>query len=115
MSYLFLLNLDLARFTQSDTNDNDTLLLRTDYIWPSILPNLSLNLALSYTFISYKNSATDASQGVEKILSPSFKITRDITDRFAVDVEYIYTKNTSDAQSRNYTSHLTSLEFSYSY
>lgn len=113
--YLFLLNLDLARFTQADTNDNDTLLLRTDYIWPSILPNLSLNLALSYTFISYKNSATDASQGVEKILSPSFKITRDITDRFAVDVEYIYTKNTSDAQSRNYTSHLTSLEFSYSY
>ena len=65
--------------------------------------------------MNLKNSATDASQGVEKILSPSFKITRDITDRFAVDVEYIYTKNTSDAQSRNYTSHLTSLEFSYSY
>ncbi len=113
--FLFLLNYDMTRYDTSDDNDTNTLLLRSDFIWPSFLPKTTLNMALSHTWISYQNQSTKTSKGTEKNLSPSFKLTRDVSKRLALDVEYIYSKNSSNQESSNYTSHVTTLELSYSY
>ena len=112
---LFLFNYDMTRYDSSDTNDTNTLLLRSDFIWPSFLPKTTLNMALSHTWISYQNQATKTNKGTERNLSPSFKLTRDVSKRLGLDLEYVYSKNSSKESSSNYTSHVTTLELSYSY
>ncbi len=89
-----------ADFTAvSDPNsDSDNYLLRADYIWPKIFPGYTFNPYLSVAFLDPVSSRD--SRGLEKTLTPGFKMTRDLSKNFKVIAGYSYQKKFSKDKSQ---------------
>ncbi len=113
--YLLLLNYDMNDYINSSTNNTDSLLARVDMIWPLFMPKLTLNLGASYTWLKYDDADEAADNGTEKTLSTTLKFTREISKKSSLDLEYVYTKNSSLDEDSDYSSHETTLEYTFTY
>ncbi|MFG1483341.1 hypothetical protein ABMA79_10345 [Halobacteriovorax sp. HFRX-2_2] len=113
--FVLLYQFDSSDYANSPNLNTTSHLFRVDYIVPSLFPNTSFNAGLSTNFISYEDAATDATRGLEMTTSLNAKLTRIINRHFSFGFEYIYTNNSSDEDTSNYTAHQTAIDFSYYY
>lgn len=113
--FIALYQMDMSEYTNNESQNTTSHLLRLDYIYPGIFPNTTLNVGVSNTFISYEDASQDATRGLESTLTFNTKVTRIINNHFSFGVEYAYSNNSSDEETSNYTAHQTSIEFSYNY
>ncbi len=110
---IFLFSYDAVDNFNSTSNSTDSYLYRFDYLIPEIMPQYTLGLALSSTFLDTKEQK--ASRGIEKTYSPSIDISRDLNDNLKVGFNYEYTKNSSKSDTYNYTKSVFTTEVKYSF
>jgi tetratricopeptide (TPR) repeat protein len=109
--FLAMAYYQIKSYETASQNDNSMLYLRTDYIRPGFMKLWNLNVAVSAMRLDYKDAQTAAEKGTETTLMTSLKLLRNINERSSFDVEYEFTKNTSDSESSNYNKNVFSIEY----
>lgn len=89
--------------------------LRVDYIATNLIKNYSFDLALSLTFLSYGDKTTAKSTGTEKTITPSFKVTKNVSNKLAFSIEYSYSSKSSLFEANEYTKKVTSTNLKYNF
>jgi hypothetical protein len=108
-----LLSIDLTD-NFNDTNEStDSYLLRFDYLAPNILPDITLSGSFSTTFLD--TLAQSATRGTEITYAPGIKVAKKTSKNMKVTLAYDYSKKTSDSIDKEYTQHVTTFQFKYSY
>ncbi len=102
----------IDNYNNSATNTN-SYLGRFDYIIPEILPTYTLDFALAMTVTDTKEQK--ASRGTEFTLNPSLDLSKQISERFKIAVNYDFTKSNSKQPDYKYTKSIFSTEFRYSF
>lgn len=95
------------------TTNTNSYLGRFDYIIPEILPTYTLDFALAMTVTDTKEQK--ASRGTEFTLNPSLDLSKQISERFKIAVNYDFTKSNSKHTDYKYTKSIFSTEFRYSF
>jgi tetratricopeptide (TPR) repeat protein len=113
--FVALIQRDITSYVTSIENDTASNLLRVDYIHPNLFPKTSFNFGLSNTWLSYDDVTKATERGTETTLTSTFKLTRNLNNYVSADLDYTYTKNSSELESSNYTKHVTKIEISLSY
>ncbi len=112
--YVILFLYNDIKYINAETNNVTSNTLRFDYIRPNIFSKTTLSLGLSNTWQTYEDTTKDAQRGVETTLSYNMKLSRQIREYFSVDLEHIYTKNSSELETSNYSKNETSLSLNLS-
>lgn len=110
---IFLFSMDLVDNYNATTNSTNSYLARIDYLIPEIIPQYTLGLALSTTFLDTKEQKS--SRGIEKTYSPSVDISRDLSNKLKVGFNYEYTNNSSKSDTYKYTKSVFTTEVKYSF
>ena len=113
--FVALYQRDATTFINDETNDTVSNLIRVDYIRPEIFPKINFNLGISNTWLTYEDPTKTETRGTETTLATTFKLTKTVSRLVSVDLDYTYTKNTSELEDNNYTKHVTKFDFSINY
>ncbi len=94
----------------NNVNDSATWLLRADYFIPEMWNKTTLQLG---TLLSYLDTKMQKStRGMEKKVNPLVKLTRTLSSKMDMGLQYEYTKNISkDKNSYDYNKHVVTLNF----
>ena len=108
-----LLEADIIdNFNNTPTSTN-TYLARVDYLVPEIMPKFTLGIALATTITDTKEQK--ASRGTEYSLNPSIDLSKEISDKMKLSINYDYTKSKSISSDYNYKKSVFSTEFRFSF
>lgn len=102
----------IDNFNNSSTNTN-TYLLRFDYLIPEIMPKYTIDLALAATITDTLDQ--NPARGTELSLNPSIDLSKQISEKMKIAVNYDFTKNKSKQSDYSYQKHVFSTEFRYSF
>ncbi len=102
----------IDNYNNKTTNTN-TYLTRFDYIIPDIIPSYTLDIALASTITDTKEQK--AARGTEFSLNPSLDLSKQVSDKFKIGVNYDFTKSNSRQADYKYTKSVFSTEFRYSF
>ncbi len=103
----------IDRFNDPNSTTANTL-IRVDYLTPNIWNGFTLNTALSTSFLDTK--AQSDSRGLEKMISPSIELRRNIGKHINSTLGFDFTRNISkDKQTYDYTKHVIRFELGLSY
>lgn len=87
--------------------------LRGDYIINNIFPQWNLDFALSYNALDTMEQSDE--RGTEVTISPSFKITRRLYNKYRLMFEYAYNSKSSLNETFEYQKNLVTLELRYDF
>jgi tetratricopeptide (TPR) repeat protein len=102
----------IDNYNNTSTN-TDTYLLRFDYLIPEIFPQYTLGIALATTVTDTK--AQKASRGTEVSYNPSLDLSKEITQRAKIGINYDFTKSKSKNATYSYSKNVLTTEFRYSF
>lgn len=102
----------IDNYNNPSTNTN-TYLTRFDYLIPEIMPSYTLDIALAGTITDTKDQI--ATRGTEFTLNPSLDLSKQISEKFRIAVNYDFTKSNSKSADYKYTKSVFSTEFRYSF
>ena len=108
-----LFETDLIDNFNAPTTNTNTHLFRMDYIIPEIFHTYTLSTALATTMTDTKEQK--ATRGTEISWNPSIDITKDLTEKSKLSLNYDYTKSTSDNPDFSYGKSVFTAELSYSF
>ncbi|EQC46265.1 tetratricopeptide repeat protein [Bacteriovorax sp. Seq25_V] len=112
--YVILFLHNEIKYINAESNNVSSNTLRFDYIKPNFFSKTNLSLGLSNTWQTYEDTTKDEVRGVETTLSANMKLSRQVRKFFSVDLEHIYTKNSSDLETSNYSKNETTLSLNLS-
>jgi tetratricopeptide (TPR) repeat protein len=102
----------IDNFNNSSTNTN-TFLFRFDYIIPEIRPTYTLGLALATTMTDTLDQRT--TRGTEVSWNPSVDLSKDLSAKSKISINYDFTKSTSNDPNYAYTKGVFTTEYRYSF
>lgn len=102
----------IDNFNNPSSNTN-TFMFRMDYIVPEIRPTYTLGLALATTLTDTLDQRT--TRGTEVSLNPSIDLSKDLSDKSKVSINYDYTKSSSDDPNYAYSKNVFTTEYRYSF
>ena len=108
-----LLEADLVNNFNNTSSNTNSYLLRFDFIIPEVMPKFTMDLALATTITDTLEQ--NNTRGTEITLNPSVDLSKDVTDKIKVSVNYDFTKNKSKLSDYSYQKHVFSTEFHYSF
>jgi len=108
-----LLEADIIDNFNNTSTSTNTYLARIDYLVPEILPKYTLGIALATTITDTKEQK--ASRGTEYSLNPSIDLSKEISDKMKLSINYDYTKSKSISSDYNYKKSVFSTEFRFSF
>ena len=115
IQHLIVLSAELNlidNFNAPSTNTN-TLLIRMDYIVPEIFPTYTLSAAIATTMTDTLEQKD--SRGTEVSWNPSIDISKDLTEKSKVSLNFDYTKSTSRSPDYTYGKSVFTAEYVYSF
>ena len=101
-------------YERAKSSETNSYMLRIDYIYPELFPEINANFNFATTFTNTKlNKET---RGLETKIAPGFNLSKKLTKKLRGKLQYGYTRNTSkDKANFQYSQHVYSLEASYSF
>lgn len=95
------------------TTSTNTYLLRFDYIIPEVFPQYTLGVALATTLTDTKEQK--ASRGIEISYNPSLDLSKEISQKAKIGINYDFTKTKSKNTSFSYSKNVLTTEFRFSF
>jgi tetratricopeptide (TPR) repeat protein len=108
-----LLEVSLIDNFNNTSSSTNTYMTRFDYLIPEIMPKYTLGLALATTFTDTLEQKD--TRGTELTLNPSIDLSKEVSDKMKISVNYDFTKNKSKLSDYSYQKNVFSTEFRYSF
>ena len=113
--HLLITDLDVSTvdYYQGEIYNNDTYSLRFYYLMFEFIPTCTLQLGLSTVVTAPKNQYKE--RGLEITFNPSIDLSKTISDKWRISVNYNYTNNSSKLSSYTYHKQVVGSELSYNF
>jgi tetratricopeptide (TPR) repeat protein len=108
-----LFEADFINNFNNPTTSSNTYLTRFDFLIPDIMPSYTLDVALAGTVTDTK--LQKLTRGTEFTLNPSLDLSKQVSEKFKIAVNYDFTKSNSKSPDYKYTKSVFSTEFRYSF
>lgn len=110
---IILLNSDMIdNYNNSNTNSN-SYMLRLDYILPEFMPSYTFTGSLTLTLND--TLKLSASRGLEKTITPSIELAKEINRNLKANINLEYTNNKSKSNDYTYHKYVTTFGLNYNF
>jgi tetratricopeptide (TPR) repeat protein len=108
-----LFETDFINNYNNSSSNTDTYLFRLDYLIPEIFPKYTLGFGMATTLTN--TLLQKSSRGTELMLNPSIDISKNISEKVKISINYDFTKNNSKNSEYDYKKHVIYTEFRFSF